>query len=315
MAHGIRETRVTEAWPELRLDEWQDTYATLHLWTQLVGKTLLALAPFENHYWHVTLRVTPRGLRTPPIPWRDRTFDLEFDFIDHVLVARTSDGLEKKLPLAPQTTASFYRGYRAMLRSLDIDVKMWPVPSEIANPIPFARDETHSSYDPDAAQRCWRVMVQVDRVMKEFRSGFVGKQGPVAFWWGAFDLSSARFSGRPSGMTPHGIPNLPDKVAIEGASHEHFNAGWWPGTPGGPVQEPAFFAYTLPQPEGCDTAPLRPVTAGYHPVLSEWILPYEVVRESADPDATLLDFLQSTYEAGATLGGWDRAALEHQPQP
>lgn len=301
-----------EAWPALPLDAWQDTYATLHLWTQMVGKTRLALSPAENHWWHVALYVTPRGLSTSPIPHGDDTFEVAFDFIDHQLVVRTSDGRTASMPLAPRTTADFYRDYVALLGSLGIHAHIRPIPAELPEVIPFAEDHVHASYDPDSAERCWRAMVQVDRVLKRFRGQFLGKSSPVHFWWGAFDLACTRFSGRTAPRHPGGIPNLPDYVAVEGYSHECISAGWWPG--GNGVDEPCFYAYAYPEPEGCPEAAVRPAAAHYHLGLREWILPYEAVRTAPDPDAALLDFLQSTWAAAADLGGWDRAALERPLQ-
>jgi len=295
-------------WPALPLDGWQPTYETLHLWTQLVGKTRLALSPMENHWWQVALYVTPRGLTTSPIPHGHRTFEVAFDFVDHLLIARTSDGDTRTLPLEARPVADFYRDYVAMLRSLGLEVHIWPHPSEIDGALPFPDDRVHAAYDPEAAQRCWRVMVQADRVMKRFRGRFLGKCSPVHFWWGAFDLACTRFSGRRAPRHPGGVPNLPDYVAVEGYSHECISAGWWPG--GGALAEPAFYAYAYPEPPGCPQAPVRPEATYYHPELHEWILPYDAVRTAQDPDATLLDFLQSTYEAAANLGGWDREALE-----
>lgn len=300
-----------EAWPPLPLGEWQDTYATLHLWTQMVGKTRLALSPAENHWWHVALYVTPRGLATSPIPDGERTFEVSFDFVDHQLVVRTSDGQTRSMPLRAQATADFYREYLALLGSLGLEVAMRPVPSEMADPIPFPEDRVHAAYDPDAAQRCWRAMVQVDRVLKRFRGRFLGKSSPAHFWWGAFDLACTRFSGRPAPEHPGGFPGLPDRVTREAYSHECISAGWWPG--GNGIDEPSFYAYAYPEPAGCPEATVRPEAAHYHPVLHEWVLPYEAVRTAPDPDAALLDFLQSTYEAAAELGGWDRGALERGP--
>jgi len=301
-------TSVANVWPALPLEEWQPTYATLHLWTQMVGKTRLALSPMENHWWQVALYVTPRGLTTSPIPHGSRTFEVAFDFIDHRLVARTSGGETRTMPLEARPVADFWADYLAMLRDLGVTPHIRPVPSEIADPIPFAEDRTHAAYDPDAANRCWRVMVQVDRVFKQFRGRFLGKCSPVHFWWGAFDLACTRFSGRPAPRHPGGVPNLPDYVAVEGYSHECISAGWWPG--GGPIAEAAFYAYAYPEPEGCPDAAVRPAAARYDLTMREWILPYEAVRTAPDPDAVLLEFLQSTWEAAADLGGWDRAALE-----
>jgi len=302
--------QAAEAWPALPLAAWQDTYATLHMWTQIVGKTRLALAPMENHWWHVVLLPTARGLIAPAMPSGTRTLDIEFDFIDHCLVARTNDGTRRELQLGPMSVAEFYRRYRALLDDLGIEARFLARPNEVAVAIPFAEDTTHASYDPDAAQRCWRILAQGTRVLRMFRSRYVGKCSPVHFWWGAFDLSCTRFSGRPAPPHPGGFPNLPDRITREAYSHECISAGWWPGSIGGPVAEPAFYAYAYPEPVGCPTAPIRPQAASYHLELREWVLPYEAVRTAADPDAMLLEFLQSTYEVAAELGGWDRRALE-----
>lgn len=303
-----------DTWPALPLAEWQETQATLHLWTQIVGKTRLALAPMQNHWWQVPLYLTSRGLGTSPMPYRDRMLELDFDFIDHLLVARTSDGAAEALPLTPQPVADFFSAYRAMLRTLDVDIRIRPIPTEIPDPIiPFADDRVHASYDADAAKRCWRALAQADRVMKQFRGRFIGKCSPVHFWWGGFDIACTRFSGRPAPRHPGGIPNSPDYVHVEAYSHECISAGWWPGS--GAVGDAAFYAYAYPEPPGCPEAPLRPAQAFYHGGMRLWILPYDAVRSAPDPDAALLDFLQSTYEAGANLGGWDRAALERQGAP
>ncbi|HYM82084.1 MAG TPA: DUF5996 family protein [Candidatus Limnocylindria bacterium] len=308
------DARLADAWPALPLDGWLETYASLHLWTQIVGKTRLALAPMQNHWWQVTLYVTARGLGTSPIPYGERTLELEFDFVDHRLVARASDGRIHTLPLVPQATADFYEQYLDLLRSLDVEVRIWPVPSEIANPIPFTVDRVHASYDAEAAHRLWRVLVQIDRVLKQFRGSFVGKCSPVHFWWGAFDLSCTRFSGRRAPPHPGGVPNVPDRVTREGYSHECISAGWWPGSEAGPVREPAFYAYAYPEPLGCSEATIQPRTASYHPELHEWILPYAAVLEAQDRDAVLLEFLHSTYDVAASLGGWDREALDVSPR-
>ena len=280
----------------------------------MVGKTRLALAPMQNHWWHVTLYLTARGLGTSPMPHRGRTLELEFDFIDHALVARTSDGATRALRLAPQSVADFYQQYRGLLHGLDIDVKIWPRPVETPSVTPFTADREHASYDADAAHRCWRALTQADRVLKQFRGGFLGKCSPVHFWWGGFDISCTRFSGRPAPRHPGGIPNLADRVTREAYSHECISVGWWPGGGGTPVLEPAFYAYAYPEPAGCPDATIRPAAAGYDRTLREWILPYEAVRRAADPDATVLEFAQSTYDAAAELGGWDRTALE-RPAP
>lgn len=299
-----------DSWPPLPLEAWEDTRATLHRWMQIVGKTRLALAPMQNHWWQVPSYVSSRGLATSPMPCGERTVEIELDFVDHLLVARASDGSVRTLPLVPQSVADFYEQYRALLRALDVEVRMWPVPSEIANPTPFPDDREHASYDAGAAQRFWRVLVQIDRVLKEFRGRFLGKCSPVHFWWGAFDLSCTRFSGRPAPLHPGGVPNLPDRVAREAYSHECISVGWWPGGGGAPILEPSFYAYAYPEPPGCREAPILPAAAGYDLTLKEWVLPYEAVRSAPDPDAALLDFAQSTYETAANLGGWDRSALE-----
>ncbi len=301
---------MTSSWPLLALREWQDTYATLHRWMQIVGKTRLALAPMQNHWWQVTLYLTARGLGTSPIPYEGRSFEIDFDFLDHRLVIRTSEGATRAIPLAPQPVAHFYRDYQGMLAALGIKPRIWPVPVEIADATPFPEDRAHASYDGDAAQRCWRILARTDRVLKQFRGRFLGKSSPSHFWWGSFDLSCTRFSGRTAPVHPGGVPNCPDYVTREAYSHECISAGWWPGTVGAPVTEPAFYAYAYPEPAGCADAPVRPDAARYHPVMREWILPYEAVRAAPDPDAALLEFLESTYEAAADRGGWDRAALE-----
>lgn len=274
----------------------------------MVGKTRLALSPGENHWWHVALYVTTRGLSTSPMPCGERrTLEIEFDFIDHVLMARRSDGRKESLQLAPQSVADFYQRYRALLDALDVRVKIWPQPVEIPDPIRFPQDQWHASYDADAAARCWQILVQADRVLKTFRGRFVGKSSPVHFWWGGFDLAHTRFSGRRAPPHPGGIPNTPDAVTREAYSHECISVGWWPGGGGTPVLEPAFYAYAYPEPPGCPDATIRPAAAGYHDMLREWILPYEAVRRAPDPDAALLEFAQSTYRTAAGLGRWDGA--------
>jgi hypothetical protein len=304
-----------EAWPPLPLESWEDTCNTLQLWTQIVGKTRLALAPMQNHWWQVSLYVTARGLRTSPIPIGERVFEVEFDFVEHRLLVCTSDGQTGTLPLVPRTVADFYGRYLEMLRSFGIEFKIRPVPSEVPNPRPFDKDDVHGSYDPDAARRFWQILVQADRVLKEFRGRFLGKCSPVHFWWGGFDLACTRFSGRPAPPHPGGMPGLPDWVAREAYSHECISAGFWPGNGGGPVREAAFYAYSYPEPPGCAQAPIRPAEASYHPVMREWILPYAAVRRAPSPDALVLDFLTSTYETAARLGGWDQAALERKTPP
>ncbi len=302
--------KAAAAWPSLRLDEWEATYATLHRWLQIAGKTRLALSPMQNHWWNTPLYLSARGLTTSPIPYGDREFEVEFDFIDHLLAVRTSDGERRGIPLEPHSVADFYRRYMALLTAVDIDVGIRPFPSEIPDATPFTEDEAHASYDPDAAHRCWRILAQTDQALKEFRGRFLGKSSPSHFWWGAFDISCTRFSGRRAPRHPGGIPNLPDRITVEAYSHECISAGWWPGSIGGPIAEPAFYAYSYPVPAGCDTATVKPEAAYWHQQMGEWVLPYESVRTSADPHATLLEFLQSTYEAAADLAKWDRAALE-----
>jgi len=306
----MQSTNTSTAWPGLTLDDWAPTQATLHRWTQIVGKTRLALAPMQNHWWQVVLYVTGRGLTTSPIPYDGRTFDVSFDFTGHKLIARTSDGDIRTLPLVAQSVADFFAAYMSMLGSLGIEVKIMPVPVELADKLPFAEDGTHASYDPGAAHRCWQILVHADRALKEFRGRFIGKSSPSHFWWGAFDISCTRFSGRPAPPHPGGVPNTPDFVTREGYSHECISAGWWPGTLGSPVTEPAFYAYSYPEPAGCNVAPVRPEGAYYHPEMHEWILPYERVRSAPDPERALLEFFQSTYEAAADLAKWDRKALE-----
>jgi len=298
------------AWPRLALADWAPTQSTLHRWTQIVGKTRLALAPMQNHWWQVVLYVTDRGLTTSPIPYKGRTFDVSFDFVDHKLVALTSDGDLRTLPLAPRAVADFYLEYLDMLRSLDIDVRILPVPMEMADALPFPTDRTNASYDPDAAHRFWQVLINADRLLKKFRARFLGKSSPSHFWWGGCDIACTRFSGRPAPRYAGHVPNCPDYVMLEGYSHECISAGWWPGMAGGPVSDAAFYAYSYPEPPGCDTAPIRPDGAYYHTEMREWILPYDAVRSAADPDRAVLDFLESTYAAAADRAKWDRAALE-----
>jgi hypothetical protein len=310
MGTSAETTPAMLSWPPLPLEEWQDTYATLHRWLQIVGKTRLALAPMENHWWQVPLYVSARGLTTSPIPCRGREFEVEFDFIDHLLAVRTTDGERRGIPLEPQSVADFYRRYMALFTALEIEVEIRPIPTELPDTTPFADDKAHSAYEPEAAHRCWEILAQTDRVLKEFRGRFLGKSSPSHFWWGAFDIACTRFSGRRGPRHPGGVPNLPDYVAIEGYSHECISAGWWPGTIGGPLAEPAFYAYSYPMPAGCEKATVTPEAAYYHQQLGEWILPYEAVRTAADPRVMLLDFLESTYAAAAVGGKWDRGALE-----
>jgi len=300
----------SEAWPSLPLEAWKDTYGTLHMWTQIVGKARLGSPPL-NHWWQVPLYVSARGLATSPIPSGERAFEAEFDFIDHRLVLRASDGATRSMALAARPVADFYREFRSTLRDLGLEVKMWPVPVEVEKAIPFAEDREHASYDPAWAERCWRVLLQSDRVMKEFRAGFLGKASPVHFFWGAFDLAVTRFSGRTAPPHPGGAPNVGAWVMREAYSHEVSSAGFWPG--GGPIAEPIFYSYAYPEPAGYAEATPHPAEAYYHKDMREFVLPYEAVRRSASPDQTLLAFLESTYEIAADLAQWDRAALERAP--
>lgn len=312
-AHMIAEptTHATsrDQWPALPLDDWLPTYATLHRWTQIVGKTRLGLAPFENHWWHCTLYVTPRGLTTSAMPYQGGDVDIEFDFLSDLLLARTTGGETRTLRLEDKSVADFYEEYRALLRALDVDVRITPTPNEVPDGTPFPTDHAHATYDGDATRRWWRALIHADRVLKRFRGGFAGKCSPSHFWWGGFDLACTRFSGRPAPAHPGGIPNCPNYVMLEAYSRECISAGWWPGTAGSPVAEPAFYAYAYPEPAGCNVAPIRPEAAFYHQEMREWILPYEAVRVADDPDAMILEFLDSTYETAAALGGWDAAAL------
>jgi len=299
-----------EAWPDLPLEAWRDTRDTLHRWTQMVGKTQLALAPMQNHWWQVAMHGTARGLTTRAMPAGERTLEIEFDFVDHRLVGRTSDGGVRTLALAPKSVADFYAEYREMLSALGVEAHIWPVTVEMAEAERFTDDRRHASYDADAVQRCWRILTRTQRALERFRSGFVGKCSPAHFWWGGFDLACTRFSGRKAPPHPGGIPHLADRVTRESYSHECISAGWWPGNAEGSVREPAFYAYAYPEPAGCAQAPVRPAPAGYNQELREWILPYAAMRRSPDPDAALSEFLASTYEAAAELGEWDRAGLE-----
>jgi hypothetical protein len=296
-------------WPPLPLAAWQDTCTTLHMWTQIVGKVRLAQAPMLNHWWQVPFYVTTRGLTTSPIPYGKVNFEINFDFLDHQLRVQTSDGAIRTLALAPRSVADFYREFMAVLRALGLEVKIRTLPVEVQDPIPFDQDDMHHSYDPESAQRFWRILTQSDRVLQEFRSGYLGKSSPVHFFWGSFDLAVTRFSGRLAPPHPGGVPHLADWVTRLAYSHEVSSCGFWPG--GGPVPEPVFYAYAYPEPEGFRHQSVRPGSAYYSSELREFILPYEAVRQTGNTDAMFLDFAQSTYEAAADLGGWDRHALEY----
>jgi hypothetical protein len=298
-------------WPELPTAAWSESYATLHLWTQIVGKIRLSRTPWLNHSWHVALYVTARGLTTSPIPDGSRTFQLDFDFLDHVLRISDSDGAERQFALAGKSVASFFAATLAALAELGIRVKIDEMPNEIAEPIGFSQDHGHSSYDPDAVQRFFQILVNTDRVFKQFRTGFLGKASPVHFFWGSFDLAVTRFSGRRAPRHPGGVPHLPDAVANEAYSHEVSSAGFWPG--GGAIDYPAFYSYAYPEPAGYRTAVVRPDAAFFADELGEFILPYDAVRVTDDPDKMLLEFLQSTYDAAANAAKWDRDALEGPP--
>jgi len=304
---------VEVGWPELALEEWQDTFDTLHRWSQIVGKTCLEFAPFQNHWWHVAFQVSARGLRTPALFHEGRSFEIELDFSDSALHVRCEDGATGRMELVPRTVADFYAEYIDVLGTLGFPLRIRPVPNEMSDTLPFPEDTTHSVYDADAARRCWLLLTQADRVLRNFRSSFYGKCSPSHFWWGGFDLACTRFSGRTAPKHPGGIPNLPDWVTREAYSHECISAGWWPGTPGGPVAEPAFYAYAYPEPAGCPNAKVRPAGARYDQALREWILPYEAVRTSRDPDAYLMEFLESTYDAAARLGKWDKELIRTPP--
>jgi hypothetical protein len=291
------------SWPELALEAWQDTYATLHMWTQIVGKVRLALSPNINHWWGVALYVDARGLTTSAIPYNDGNFEVRFDFVDHKLDIQTSWGSSKTLALRPQSVADFYAEFMSALGSLDIAVKIWPMPVEIPNPVRFTSDTQHASYDPEYAHRLWEILVSCDDIFKEFRAEFIGKDSPVHFFWGSFDLCVTRFSGR---RAPERVGA--DAVTREAYSHEVISAGFWPG--GGDIKSAAFYAYAAPEPAGLAGQPVQPAAAFYHPPLKEFLLMYDDVRRAASPREALLSFLQSTYEAGANLAHWDRKELE-----
>ncbi len=293
-----------DSWPALPFKSWTDTYATLHMWTQIVGKVRLALTPLVNHWWNVPLYVSARGLTTSSIPYQDRAFEIQFDFIDDRLVVETNDGRIKAMPLRPLSVADFYQEFMDVLRSAGISVKIWTMPVEVPDPIAFTEDRVHASYDPDSAHKAWQILVSSSRVLTEFRSRFIGKCSPVHFFWGSFDLAVTRFSGRRATARPGA-----DAVTLEAYSHEVSSVGFWPGNN---RHEALFYSYAAPAPEGFASGTIRPSTAFYDKELGEFVLPYEDVRRSSSPRDVLLDFCQSTYEVAATLGKWDRAALERQ---
>lgn len=295
-------------WPSLPLDEWKDTYATLHMWTQIVGKIRLVNTPPTNHFWNCTLYVTARGLTTTPFRAAAKTLELEFDLIDHKLMIRCSDGSVKFVSLYPRTVADFYQELRAVLKGFGMEVRIHEKPDEVPDPIPFSNDTVHASYDANYANRFWRILVNVDQVMKDFRARFIGKCSPVHFFWGSFDLAVSRFSGRRAPERPGADP-----ITRLAYSHEVSSAGFWPGS--GAMVEPAFYSYTAPAPPGFGEYPVTPAKTFYSAEMGEYFLKYEDVRASDAPETMLLEFFQSTYEAGANLGKWDRAELEsHHPK-
>jgi hypothetical protein len=293
------------SWPELPLEAWQDTYATLHMWTQIVGKVRLALSPRINHWWEVALYVNARGLTTSAIPYEGKVFEVQFDFIDHMLIIQTSWGTAKTLALRPQSVADFYAEFMSALRSLGVAVKIWTMPQEVPNPVPFDRDTQHASYDPEYAHRFWQILVLCDNIFQEFRAGFIGKDSPVHLFWGSLDLCVTRFSGR---RAPERVGA--DPVTREAYSHEVISAGFWPG--GGDIKGAAFYAYAAPEPAGFAEQKVQPAAAFYHPQMKEFLLMYDDVRRAASPRQALLSFLQSTYEAAANLAQWNRKELERR---
>jgi hypothetical protein len=299
-------TKNPESWPALPLEAWQETYSTLHMWTQIVGKVRLAQSPLINHWWEVPLYVSARGLTTSPVPYHLGIFEVEFDFLQHNLIIQTSQGQTKIIPLVPRSVADFYKEFMAALASLGINVKIWDMPVEIPNPIAFDRDTQHASYDREYVTRFWRILLAVDSIFKEFRSGFIGKNSPVHFFWGSFDLCVTRFSGRRAPKRDGA-----DLITREAYSHEVISAGFWPG--GGEIKGPAFYAYAAPEPAGYGQSAVRPSKAFYHSGRKEFFLMYDDVRLDPSPRSALLEFLQSTYEAAANLAKWQRAELERTP--
>lgn len=301
------------AWPELPYADWRDSLETLHRWAQIVGKVRLARSPWLNHSWHATLYVTDRGLTTSLIPHLDRSFEIDFDFVDHALRVTPVGGPAWQMALRPRTVASFYEELMAGLDGLDLPVAIHGAPNEVEDPVPFAEDTAHGAYDPDAANRFWRALAHSHRVFSWFRAGFRGKASPVHLFWGSFDLAVTRFSGREAPLHPGGIPNLPDRVTREAYSHEVSSAGFWAGNE--MIPYPAFYAYAYPTPEGFDGAAIEPAEAEWNVDLGEYLLPYEAVREAGDPDAVLRRFLETTYAAAAELADWERDALECGREP
>lgn len=303
MAHSpvFHASSAENDWPELPLAAWEDTFRTLHMWSQIVGKIRLGLAPLQNHWWNVALYVNTRGLTTSPIPYQGQTFHLQFDLSEHRLELHTSSGAKDSIALAPKSVAAFYRELFAMLRGAGIDASINPKPQEVPAPIPLDRDETHASYQAEYANRLWRILLSTDTVFKEFRARFLGKSSPAHFFWGSFDLCTTRFNGKKA-------PPRKGVITSEAYSHECSSVGWWPG--GGEFKAPAFYAYSAPEPSGFSARKLRPDAAYYHPTLHEFVLDYDDVRRAKSPRKEILEFAQSAYEAGAELAGWDRPSLE-----
>ena len=300
----------TAEWPALPLQRWRDTYATLHMWTQIVGKVCLALTPLKNHYWNIAFQVTPAGLATPVMFHRDRTLQITFDFVRHELRFEVSDGECRRIPLEPRSVADFYALVMKTLEGLGIQVRIWTMPVEIPDPIRFTEDTIHHTYDPAQAHAFWSALVAMKPVFEDFGCQFLGKCSPVHFFWGSFDLAVTRFSGRPAPPHPGGVPHLPDVVAREAYSQEVSSLGFWPGNEMMP--EPIFYSYAYPAPDGFADAKVKPAAASYNAPLKEFVLPYEAMRQAASPDEALLEFAQSTYDAASALGKWDRAALEEK---
>ena len=296
-------------WPALPLPEWKDTYETLHRWMQIVGKIRLTLSPPMNHWWNTTLYVTPSGLTTSSMTYKGQYLQIDFDFTEHILLIRTTKGSPKTIVLQPRSVADFYHEVMRNLESLGMPITIWTTPVEVQDRTPFEKDEKHAAYDPEYAQRVWRIMAEANRVLTEFRGRFIGKVSPVHFFWGAFDLAVTRFSGRRAPPHP-GAPNMARFVAVEAYSHEVSSCGFWPG--GGPVNEPAFYAYAYPEPQGFKDYPIQPQEAFYHKEMGEFLIPYDVVRNAKSPDDVLMTFLQTSYEAVATCAKWDRHSLERQ---
>ncbi len=301
---------VVEDWPALPYADWKDTRDTLHMWCQIVGKVRLAQSPWLNHSWHATFYLTARGLTTSPIPYGARQFDIDFDFIDHLLLITANDGSARSMALKPRTVADFYQEFMAQLASLGLPVNIHASPNEVVEPIPFAQDTVHAAYNPEQANRYWQVLLQADRVFNQFRAGFVGKCSPVHLFWGSFDLAVTRFSGAEAPAHSGGVPNCPDWVTREAYSHEVSSCGFWPGNDAMPF--PLFYAYAYPEPAGFKMAAVRPKQAIYEGTFGEFVLPYEEMRRAPSPDAALLEFMQSSYEAAADLGKWNRGALERK---